>query len=188
MFRILTLLATVAVAGTLSGGANAHPPDLHGGGYHASHSYGQPTTYAPTYVQPSYSRPTYSQPSYATPRYSAPAYDAAPIYSKTYRAPLRRTYTASTSYSQPTYQAPRRVSSYAGYTTPGYGYRHRSARSYAQPRYPLVEPRRYSYGSNRYSPAPMTESVSYGYSGGPTYGNDRFAVINGVRVFRPNND
>jgi len=180
MLRILSLLATVATAATLSGGANAHPPDIatpYGASSHARHSY------APVYSQPT----THSQPRrYSRPAYVQPSYDAVPLYSRTYSTPRYRprvrrapAYTSPV-YDQPTYTTVP-VSSYAGYTNPGYGYRHR--RGHAQPRaLRYVPPHHPNLGG--YSRTPMTESVSYGYSGGPTFGNDVDAVINGVRIFR----
>lgn len=132
MLRAITLVATLAAAGTLAGTAGAHPPDLfdrsygfapHGGAYAPSYpSYSAPTQgfapYArPTYSQPvyrvptqgyAYDAPAYTAPAYSGVGYSALAYDATPLYSKTFRTPY--------------YPAPRQT--YSGYGAPSYGYRH----------------------------------------------------------------
>lgn len=169
MLRILTLLATVATALTLSGGANAHPPDLYDTAYGAS----------------AHAAPHRAGAHHGARVYARSAYDATPVYSKIYTTP---TYSAPT-YHAPTYSAPAYrtvpVSSYAGYTSPGYGYRHR--RAHVRPRsvhgdYMPLRPRYRARSPHAY--VPMTESVAYGYSGGPTFGDDVSAVINGVRVFR----
>lgn len=174
MLRILTLLATVATALTLSGGANAHPPDLY------DTAYGAPVHVAPHRAGAHHGARVQARS----------AYDATPVYSKIYTTP---TYRAPT-YRAPAYRAPVPyrpayrtvpVGSYAGYTNPGYGYRHR--RAHVRPRsvhgdYMPLRPRYRARSPHAY--VPMTESVAYGYSGGPTFGDDVSAVINGVRVFR----
>jgi len=137
MLRVIALVATIAAAGTLTGTASAHPPDLYGsiydnaaygGGYatpaYRQHSYVQPRYRRPEYIKPTYGNPhayvsptysaTASAPAYSGHGYRAPIYDATPLYSKTYATPT---------YKPPTYKPTRR--GYSGYRMPSYGYRHK---------------------------------------------------------------
>ena len=162
MLRVTALAATLATV--LAAPASAHPPDLYDS-YYGQRAYGG-TYGASTYVSPGYAYAPYGARSYRQP------YDAAPIYSRTYDT--RR------------HAAPR-VGSYAGYSRPGYGYRHGRQQGYVNRLYHnrVVHP--YGHRSfGPYSQVPETESVNFGYSGGPTYGQGSMPVINGVRLnFNP---
>lgn len=196
MFRVFAFLASVVAAGTLAGTASAHPPELQGSPYqsynaapysaplYTGSSYAAPRYSAASYVAPTYSTAprysgSYSAPTYTSQTYTAPTYTAPSYPSPTYSAP---SYSTAPTYSAPAYQ-PSRLN-YSGYRSPSYG--HRYKRSHATYR-PAPS---YSYGPvvysrpnfGPYSDRPDTEGLNYGYAGGPTYGNDSYAVINGVRV------
>lgn len=186
MFRVIALVTMVAAAGTMAGTASAHPPDLYDSTSYSTGSYG--TTYTQPYYgnTSSYVAPTtYSGSTYGTSAYVAPTYSGT-SYGSTYVP----SYNTAPSYSAPS------TRSYTGYSSPGYGYRHKRSPSYrgyggygrqtyvptrnAYDYRPLPNDRHRSYGP--VSAVPTTEGLNVGYAGGPTFGTDSNPIINGVSL------